>query len=81
MKTIVILLTLLFGFNCYAMQERLQSPNIEYKTLCYKSDTITPKTETKPVAKKKSTFKRVFQIFQLVVLLFVLFLIIALRIK
>jgi hypothetical protein len=78
MKTIMIILCLLFGFNTYAMQVPLKRDSVEYKLLFNKID-----SKVKPIKKQRkfSPLKRTFMIIQIVIYTIVLFFLIAIMVS
>ncbi len=77
MKHILIILCLLFGFNSYAMQERITTQYSHYKTLSQKDSVSISKQKTK----RKNKINNVFMIIKLVIYSIALFFLIALMVS
>jgi len=78
MKTIILIITLLFNYNSYAMQEPLKRDSVEYKQLSSKNDS---KAAIPKKAKKMTPLRRVIMIVQIVIYSIVLLFLIAIMVS
>lgn len=72
MKTIIIIVCLLFGFNTYAMQEPIKMHSIEYKQLSTKIDikvAAQKKAKNDSLKRLKKTLKIIVIVYISVILL------------